>query len=461
MSDRSNGSQPSDQLTGDQVEDSTSCKVAKASKDEASPSARCPMCLRLSHRFCCCTCINDSFGFWQKKATLSRLIVERDRMAELCDEKLTKRNWNYRYVVVAMDHVRPRLAALKRLLRMKTKELEAKRRFLSELIDEMSYRTEVVSYLQTVCKKFGQQSQERLQQAEQCELQLISCQEELGQARCKMVTRLLEDVFPIEVVMTTPEENVAPLEDSKPCVEEEPVLTEALLEATMVQFCYDRWIPMDNASKVQFKFVDSCLAPDNSDYSVLKQFLFSQNTDMPSVTDCLFTISKAAFGSCPSLAYAAQLTALLARVLDVRLPFVVRPTDFCLENICKDEFETATLKLNANVVVLCSSQMGDEKAFSLLRPFWNLVTLRAGAHDLGRPRSYAASADCIADFAEAVSLVNWCEKPSPLESGQTDIDDWESVSESLPEWNAGGYAVTNIINSATSSVALLLKAMQL
>ncbi|KFD50206.1 hypothetical protein M513_08951 [Trichuris suis] len=461
MSDCFDGALPPEEPIGDKVEDSVCRKVPESSKGDASTSARCRMCIRWSRRFCCCNCINDTFGFRQKKATLSRLIGERERMAEECDQKLRTRNSNYRSLVVALDNVRPRLTVLKRMLRMKTKELEAKRRLLSELIDEMSYRTEVVSYLQTVCRKFDQQSEERKKQAEQYEFQLVSCHEELGRARCKMVTRLLEDVFPIEVV-TTPEENVQTSEGGdKACADEGPVLTEALLEATMLQFCYDRWIVMDNASKVQFKFVDNCFAPDNSDYSVLKQFLFSQKTDMPSVTDCLFTISKSAFGSCPSLAYAAQLTALLARVLDVRLPFVVRPTDFCLENICKDEFETAALKLNANVVVLCSSQIGDEKTFSLLRPFWNLVLLRSDVHDLGRPRSYAVSTDCVAEFAEVLSLVNWCEKPSPLELGQTDVDDWESVSESLPTWNVGNFGVTNIINSATSSVAFLLKAMHL
>lgn len=136
--------------------------------------------------------------------------------------------------------------------------------------------------------------------------------------------------------------------------------------------------------KRNFLFCHRCKVKDMSDYSKLKEWLFSSSATSGGVgggadsSDSMGSVSKSAIGQLAALTYCSQLVNAMVWTLDVRLPFWVTPADFSTKELTLTAFETTVFKFNANCAFLCLKLFppGTKEVFvALERPFFNLLRL--------------------------------------------------------------------------------------
>lgn len=406
---------------------------------------KCHLCLHKSHTFFCEDCVEKGNfthstarypeRFADKKLKFYGLTEQLKEYNKRIEEKLKTRN-----SAMEMKHlsckVRERIKLLQMSMEEKTSKImqsEENAKKLSEEVTEQRARQPRMTERIQKMLKFRNQYEDRIK-TKKSTLEMLNSS--LMKVKQENIQFLLRYIFPVNKISEI-KRNEEQSQSSSPNSSEAQQLT-----------CLKRhWVVPENQD-TEYKILDAML-PANWNYSdyVTWSSVAIKNNETPSVESIYNNPVNRIIAA---LTYTAQLVAVLAFFLDIRMPKNICYSEFGGADLEEEQFLVKVAKLNINIIHLCLSQNVSSAFLLPTSPLQNLMYLfNPQTSELGRNVPVEIQAELFEAMTQSFKDLNFSILEEEEDDVHLDNEEWETVSNdpSFEPFIVPAQGSTTIVNS--------------
>lgn len=167
--------------------------------------------------------------------------------------------------------VKRQLAVLKTLLKLRTENICVKKSKIESASRKIEDKRRILVDLRSSVAFIGNWEECLNQSLSKRNEGLEKRKKHLTIVRQETGTDLFRHIFPLDTVTVSNNTSThTTISDQSSSIE----VVDALSEATLTNYCHDRWIFMGRQAETQYRLVHSCTVGDFSDYALLTGWLF-------------------------------------------------------------------------------------------------------------------------------------------------------------------------------------------